>query len=92
LLKEREIMSEFRIRDSTQTDLKREFERRMHTDWQRMIAALFAFAILDYLNMGLKVLKWNGDDGSTKLAIGRLQSRRSDPFPLGIARYQSQAN
>jgi hypothetical protein len=57
LLKEREIMSEFRIRDSTQTDLKREFERRMHTDWQRMIAALFAFAILDYLNMGLKVLK-----------------------------------
>jgi hypothetical protein len=47
----------FRVRDSTQTDLKREFRRRGHTDWQWGIAALLAFSILDYLCMGLKVMK-----------------------------------
>jgi hypothetical protein len=51
------MRSKFRIRDATQTDLKREFERRGHTEWQWMIPALLAFAILDYLCMGLKVMK-----------------------------------
>jgi hypothetical protein len=51
------LRSKFRIRNSTQTDLKREFERRGHTDWQWMITALLAFAILDYLCMGLKMMK-----------------------------------
>jgi hypothetical protein len=29
-----------------------QFERRGHTDWQWTMAALVAFAILDYLRMG----------------------------------------
>jgi hypothetical protein len=51
------MRSKFRVRDATQTDLKREFERRRHTDWQWVIAALLAFAILDYLCVGLNVMK-----------------------------------
>jgi hypothetical protein len=47
----------FRVRDSTQTDLKREFGRRGHTDWQWVIVAFLFFAILDYLCWGLKVMK-----------------------------------
>jgi hypothetical protein len=51
------MTSKFRIRDSTQTDLKREFERRGHTGWQWAIAASLAFSILDYLCFGLKMMK-----------------------------------
>jgi hypothetical protein len=51
------MRSKFRVREATQTDVKREFERRGHTDWQWTMAALVAFAILDYLCMGLKVMK-----------------------------------
>jgi hypothetical protein len=54
---ESEMRSKFRIRDATQTDLKSEFERRGHTDWQWAMTALVAFAILDYLCLGLKVMK-----------------------------------
>jgi hypothetical protein len=54
---EGEMRSKFRVREATQTDVKREFERRGHTDWQWTMAALVAFSILDYLCMGLKVMK-----------------------------------
>jgi hypothetical protein len=54
---EGKMRSKFRVREATQTDVKREFERRGHTDWQWTMAALVAFAILDYLCMGLKVMK-----------------------------------
>jgi hypothetical protein len=47
----------FRIRDAKQTDLRREFERRRHTDWQSLITALLFFSILDYLCLGLKMMK-----------------------------------
>jgi hypothetical protein len=51
------MRSKFRVREATQTDIKREFERRGHTDWQWTMATLVAFAILDYLCMGLNVMK-----------------------------------
>jgi hypothetical protein len=51
------MKSRFRVRDATQTDLRREFRRRGHTDWQWMIVAFLAFSILDYLCMGLKAMK-----------------------------------
>jgi hypothetical protein len=51
------MMSKFRIRDSTQTNLKREFEMRGHTDWQWVITALLAFSTLDYLCLGMKMMK-----------------------------------
>jgi hypothetical protein len=54
---EGKMRSKFRVREATQADVKREFERRGHTDWQWTMAALVAFAILDYLCMGLKVMK-----------------------------------
>jgi hypothetical protein len=46
-----------RVRDATQTDLRREFGRRGQSYWQWGIAALIAFSVLDYLCMGLKVMK-----------------------------------
>jgi hypothetical protein len=51
------MSSKFRIRDARHTDLNKEFQRRGHTDWQWVIAALLAFSILDYLCMGLNVMK-----------------------------------
>jgi hypothetical protein len=54
---EGEMRPIFRVRDATQTDLKREFERHGHTDWQWVMAALLAFSMLDYLCMGLKAMK-----------------------------------
>jgi hypothetical protein len=46
-----------RVRDSTQTDLKREFRNRGHTDWQLVIAALL-------LDLGLSMF-WSEDDEMT---------------------------
>jgi hypothetical protein len=43
------MRSVFRVRDARQTDLKREFGRRGHAEWQWGLAALIAFSILDYL-------------------------------------------
>jgi hypothetical protein len=51
------MKSIFRVPDATQTDLKREFGRRGRTDWQWVIVALLAFAILDYLTFGMKMMK-----------------------------------
>jgi hypothetical protein len=51
------MKSRFRARDARQTDLKREFERRGHAEWRWGIAALLAFAILDYLCLGMKMMK-----------------------------------
>jgi hypothetical protein len=53
----RDRLSKFRVRDSMQTDIRREFERRGHTDWQWVTAALLAFSILDYLCFGMKMMK-----------------------------------
>jgi hypothetical protein len=51
------MRSKFRARDATQTDLKREFKRRGPVEWQWGITALLAFAILDYLTFGMKMMK-----------------------------------
>jgi hypothetical protein len=51
------MRSKSRVRDATQTDLKREFNRRGQTSWQWGIAALVAFTILDYLCFGMKMMK-----------------------------------
>jgi hypothetical protein len=47
----------FRVRDATQTNLKREFQRRGHTNWRWFLTALIAFSILDYLCLGMKMMK-----------------------------------
>jgi hypothetical protein len=51
------MKSRFRARDAAQKDIRREFESRGHADWQWWIAALLAFAILDYLCFGMKMMK-----------------------------------
>jgi hypothetical protein len=51
------MKSRFRPRDARQTDLKREFRKRGHTEWQWGLAALIAFSILDYLCFGMKMMK-----------------------------------
>jgi hypothetical protein len=47
----------FRVPDATQTDLRREFRKRGHAEWQWGLAALIAFSILDYLCLGMKMMK-----------------------------------
>jgi hypothetical protein len=51
------MRSVFRPRDATQTDLKRKFRKRGHAERQWGLAALIAFSILDYLCLGMQMMK-----------------------------------
>jgi hypothetical protein len=50
-------MKLYAVKLATQTDAKREFKYPRHTGWQWFVVTLVAFAIMDYLCLGLKVMK-----------------------------------